>query len=403
MRNPNYLFTKDSIFDVRQRLERQISEEINQFQSDYLLKVSIDGLIEHLIDKYSMNCPILQRDKIEIVEHGETRIQVKDYGQLAERTANFYKFAIPFSGDKGLFDFTPSTSNYNPPSAQVNESELNVYLTNSSNNIEEVKAELEKILSSISLYLTWLRKDVNEWNGYIINTFIPNQVNSRRQKLLQDERIVASLGFPIRKRKNIPETYSAPVRRKKIAISRPTVTSEPFEPEPALEEKEYDFILKTLSNMVTVMERSPKAFSGMEEEDLRNHFLVHLNGIYEGQATGETFNYEGKTDILIRVNGKNIFIAECKFWSGAKGLINTLNQILNYLSWRDTKVAILLFNRNKEFGRTLLRIPKAIEQHPNFKRHLNYHNETGFRFVLHSNIDKNRELIVTLLAFDVPK
>ena len=56
--------------------------------------------------------------------------------------------------------------------------------------------------------------------------------------------------------------------------------------------------------MAQVMERSPSAFSTMDEESLRSHFLVQLNGHYEGQATGETFNYEGKTDILIRSEGK---------------------------------------------------------------------------------------------------
>jgi len=44
-----------------------------------------------------------------------------------------------------------------------------------------------------------------------------------------------------------------------------------------------------------VLERSPKAFAHMEEEHLRDQFLVQLNGHYEGQATGETFNAEGKT------------------------------------------------------------------------------------------------------------
>jgi hypothetical protein len=29
-----------------------------------------------------------------------------------------------------------------------------------------------------------------------------------------------------------------------------------------------------------------------------HHFLVQLNGQYEGQATGETFNFEGKTDMI---------------------------------------------------------------------------------------------------------
>ena len=50
--------------------------------------------------------------------------------------------------------------------------------------------------------------------------------------------------------------------------------------------------------MTHVMERSPSAFATADEETLRQHFLVQLNGHFEGQATGETFNAAGKTDIL---------------------------------------------------------------------------------------------------------
>lgn len=57
------------------------------------------------------------------------------------------------------------------------------------------------------------------------------------------------------------------------------------------------------------MELSPHAFLEMDEEALRSHFLVQLNGVYEGAATGETFNFQGKTDILIRKDGKNVFAA----------------------------------------------------------------------------------------------
>lgn len=46
-------------------------------------------------------------------------------------------------------------------------------------------------------------------------------------------------------------------------------------------------------------------------------------------------NYKAdQTDILIRVEDKNIFIAECKFWAGAKLLCDTIDQLLGYLSWR---------------------------------------------------------------------
>ena len=48
------------------------------------------------------------------------------------------------------------------------------------------------------------------------------------------------------------------------------------------------------------MERNPRVFSTAPEETIRDHYLVQLNGQYEGSATGETFNGHGHTDILVR-------------------------------------------------------------------------------------------------------
>ena len=131
-----------------------------------------------------------------------------------------------------------------------------------------------------------------------------------------------------------PPTYVAPTIRKKPAIARATVADKPFKPEPALDMAEYEHILTVISNVVTVMEKKSIRIPRDEGGGLTGqHFLVQLNGQYEGQATGETFNFDGKTDILIRVEGKNIFIAECKFWNGPESFNKALDQLLNYASW----------------------------------------------------------------------
>ncbi len=183
----------------------------------------------------------------------------------------------------------------------------------------------------------------------------------------------------------------------------PLASTAPYKPEPVLNPDDYEHILSVMTNMVLVMERSPSAFTAMDEEALRSHFLVQLNGHYEGQASGETFNYEGKTDILIRTEGKNIFIAECKYWSGAKNFGETIDQLLGYVSWRDTKTAIIIFSRNKNFSRVIEAIPGAVKAHPNFKRAVDDNGEGRSRYVLTHRDDKNREVILTVLAFDVPR
>ena len=195
----------------------------------------------------------------------------------------------------------------------------------------------------------------------------------------------------------------SPEVRRKIKPSLPPASTEPYEPEPALSDDDYEHILGVIQNMVQVMERSPSAFAAIDEESLRSHFLVQLNGHYEGQATGETFNYEGKTDILIRVNGKNIFIAECKYWGGPKKLTETIDQLLGYSSWRDTKVAVIIFNRRKNFSKVLDTIPETVAAHKCYKRFLGKVSETNFRYVFSNRDDPNREMILSVLSFDVPE
>jgi hypothetical protein len=131
--------------------------------------------------------------------------------------------------------------------------------------------------------------------------------------------------------------------------------------------------------------------------------LVALNSHYGGAVTGETFNYHGKTDILIRSGDRNIFIAECKFSSGPATVAQTIDQLLSYLSWRDSKAAILLFNRNKDFSKVLTEIPKLVTAHPNFQKDEARRGETQFRYSFRHKDDPARIIHLTMMLFDVPR
>ncbi|HCC60511.1 MAG TPA: hypothetical protein DEQ55_00775 [Pseudomonas sp.] len=150
------------------------------------------------------------------------------------------------------------------------------------------------------------------------------------------------------------------------------------------------------------MERSPEAFKSMNEEALRQDFLVQLNGQFEGKATGETFNMSGKTDILLREADRNVFIAECKFWKGPKAFKEAIDQLLRYTTWRDGKTAILIFNRGIDTTTVMNGIDAHVKEHPNFKRAVSWSHESGFRYVLRANDDAGRELFLTVLVFHVP-
>jgi hypothetical protein len=155
--------------------------------------------------------------------------------------------------------------------------------------------------------------------------------------------------------------------------------------------------------MSHVMERSPDSFSHLGEEDLRQHLLVPLNGHYKGEGTAEAFNNIGKTDIPIRVKDKNIFVAECKIWGGQKLLNEAIDQLLGYLTWPDTKTALIIFSKNKDFTAVLSTLWNTVQAHPNFKRGPEVQGETRRRYVFRSKTDEDRELIMTVIAFNIPQ
>jgi hypothetical protein len=406
----DYLFKDAKLFDFLGKLGEQMRAEIDQYGSDYVLKVSLDDLTLYLTDKFKLEPVSLLRDQTHIGESGDTKLDVSnnpryagfDRGQPCFAPATFAVFVVPFTGDARLLRHRPSRFNYNLPRGRIEGQELRFRYTRTGHDPAAMRTEFDRDMQNVSNYIAWGTEDVEQYNRGLPQQ-IRLQLDSRKEKFLKDRGLVEALGFPIKARAGTVTNYTSPVTRKRLPITKPTVPSGTFEPEPVLEMDHYEHILGVISSMVLVMERSPSSFARLDEEGLRTHILVQLNGHYEGQATGETFNAEGKTDILIRTEGRNIFIAECKFWKGAEVFKKTIDQLLGYTAWRDSKSAIIVFNRNKDTSAVVKQIPDLVKAHPNFKREVaGYKNETGFRFIMHHRDDKNRELTLTVMVLDVP-
>jgi len=383
-------YKKGCIRDYLEQRKSALENEVKSMESDYVLNVSEEDLCRYLISEYSLEVPILHENKKYLYNKSEVDIGIS------------VTIAIPFEGDGNLFEYQPSAVTLYYPRGEIRDQEVHLIRVIGGHNAEEARQMYMGDIRIIEEHLNSIKHCINNFNREL-ETFVRQVVSQRKKKLLYDLGLISDLGIPIRRRDDIPRTYAVPNIRRTPKIERPEVKREAFKPEPTLHMEEYENILSIIQNMVMVMERSPRAFVDMKEEDLRQHFLVQLNGHYEGQATGETFNYEGKTDILIRVENKNVFIAECKFWGGEKKLLKAIDQLLEYTSWRDTKTALLLFNRKKDFSAVLGKIPVVIKSHPCYKREIEVREETIFRYLFHQSSDVNRELILTIMAFNVPK
>jgi len=141
-----------------------------------------------------------------------------------------------------------------------------------------------------------------------------------------------------------------------------------------------------------------------------NFFLVMLNAFYESAATGETFNKGGRTDILLKFKNNNILIVECKILGGKKILLDAIDQLFNYTTWYDTKWAIFIFNKEskRNFSTILKKVDLIMKKHNNFKtnytfKNSNLHKETIFGYVFYHPEDTNKDIFLTVIAFNIPK
>lgn len=399
MSDDRQLFWSQDIRNLVEGQKQAAIEEITKYDENRLLNTPTGDLVRYIFEKYSVEVPVLDLER-KNAKSREVTYDISDYGSRLSVTGTCISLTIPFSGEATMFRFRPTSWTTSPPRGQLSYQNLVLEITGRQLTSEAVRNDFDKQIAEVQKYLDWQRATIDQFTTEL-EAQAKNTIEARKQKLLADRELLAGIGFPIAARSDASKTYAAPVTRKRV-YTPPPASSAPYKPEPVLDEANYQAILGIVSTMTSVMERSPSAFATMGEEDLRQHYLMHLNGHFEGAASGETFNFQGKTDILIRVQDRNIFIAECKFWRGEKGFAETIDQILGYLSWRDTKAAVLIFNRNKRFTEILAKIKVAMDGHAHKKRGPLIEGDSRFRYVMSNPADHGREVILTVLAFEVP-
>jgi len=308
--------------------------------------------------------------------------------------------AIPFDGDGRLLKLKLPSTYYHYPKGKVVNNEVHIGYNTLRQDQDTIKKAIENDIKRLENCFRELKDIIEQYNNNL-ETLAKQAIAKRKSKVLADLQLVESLGIPLKKTEEAA-TITIPLVRKKLTVKKPEVTEKSYSPEPTIPPNDYESILNMIKHMSLVIERNPDSFINMKEPDIRNIILVLLNAVYEGTATGETFNGSGKTDILLRHEDQNLFVAECKFWKGKKQLCDAIDQLISYITWRDTKTALIVFNRNKELTKTLVNIQDTIKRHRCFKQELGKTEKTIFHYKFCRDDDKNKEFFLSVLVFEVP-
>ncbi|WP_371806435.1 hypothetical protein [Candidatus Lokiarchaeum ossiferum] len=368
-----------------------LKEEEGYFDSDCLFKdlsekYHIELLNIHWDDQSIGTCR--RYKKKELISSNRRLYQEREFFE--------YQIQIPFEGNPILFETRGSSWSESPITGEIKNHFLILKVIVENQNKTNFERALNRVISKAKDGERDINIRVEHYNNYLI-TKIQNSIKDSNNFLEDTVKIANSLGIPFKKLDNPVEI---PLKSKKIIIKDKIGTNS------SIEDKMYLELLKTLARMSYLMERNPFTFNDAKEELIRDHFLVQLNGNYELDSTGETFNGKGKTDILVKYKGFNIFIAECKLWKGKKySVVDAIEQIMKYVRWNDTKNAILIFNQDVQFSKILAEIEADIESSDYCERKLDLDlNESKiayFPYIFHYKADPSIKMNLTFLLFDL--
>ncbi len=400
-------FTKISLLDFPKIYTRNIVEEINSKGKDYILKVDENEYIEYLITKYKLEPLRILVDTEEVSNPIKLQEQRNDgFGRTFMANTWTFRITYQFEGSADLFSIKPNPHTYSTYDIDVNRQNNTV-----SFQIKIFRQDVAEFNREKASCYEEAFANLNKVNDHVSQSNVSFDESIRVLFLREKNKYKAENEFfeaiNVKVNDNTQSIFSAPTIKKKI-IKQPSVAkNKEINSIPSMSQEMYEDVLKVIYDSGKSMEKKPALYIGKDEEGLRDQFLFVLETRYEGTtATGETFNRGGKADIILKYadDGTNLFIAECKFWHGSSEFLKAISQLFErYLTWRDSKVAIMIFVQNKDFTNVLKTIKSDISNHDYYLKYNGDKGESSFSYEFHLPQDEEKKVQVEIMTFHFDK
>jgi hypothetical protein len=263
---------------------------------------------------------------------------------------------------------------------------------------DQIAQHVEQALNRIRQVILEKNACISNGNG-TLSAAITKTIEDRKKIIAENAERINSL----------TKKLSIPLKKKDVIGARTiSLTQKPIvqrlKPNPklpeeyVLDESRVKDIIEFIDGQAKNYEQTPNAIKNLGEEDLRDLLLANLNSIFQGDATGETFSKNGKTDIYLKIAKGNILICECKIWGGKALYGATIDQLRGYLTWRHNYGIMITFVRIKSFTKVLSEAEQAIKLHPSYLNGFQKRADTHFVSV-HKVDDDDKEVKIHHLFY----
>lgn len=388
--------------------KEKMKARIDSFTNDEIMANDIELLADNLYEEFYIQPVVIHDEDLTKRKVNQTKVRKYVEPYLRRYQGREYidvdgyemTFAFPFEGEADLFKCQASTfsiSGY--PEITI---QRDVITLRYERTIQEMEREcaVESVMKSVERDLESLRSGIGYANDDI--TQFNSTLRAEAAKALAEKKKKVESFYAVAALFEVPVTKTeyaekhVPMKRNISPIAHKYEKQSSY----CISDKDYAEILETIKHTGSTYERTPASYASMHEEDLRNTLLAALNATYKGDATGEAFRNNGKTDICIERENRAAFVAECKMWTGQKEVLSAIKQLDSYLTWRDCKTALIYFVRRKDFLRVLSTAQATLRSIP-FMRRVEVVDENEFRCFVVSQTTPGQLVQVRVMLFNL--
>lgn len=339
-----------------------------------------DEWVDALVRRTRISPPVLSGDgQPEIESLGRSTRDVtgqagisfspSEWGSVLRETVN-YRATLRFDGHVELLLCAPSGGAAYTPTESLSATEGTVgqgfYYVLGNDSPDQFRHELQQWVGQVASGAAKVADEVQRFNADLPNA-VSRIVDEHVATAAAAADFTAGLPFAVTKRDDAPQRVRPPA----ITTIRSEVprTGALPQDQPALG-RYFDEILGVLESAIRALERTPGRYREWDEESLRDALLIPLNSQFQGAGQAEAFNAGGKADLLIRAGDQNLFIAECKIWDGPSRFTDAVDQLLSYSTWRDSRLALIVFVKNRDVAQIADKARSVIENRPEFEHWL---------------------------------
>ena len=388
-----------------------IENEIKNLDNLYIMNVNQEEYVNMLIAKHTVSFEVYYLTERLYLEGKQEKQEYVDewpglYGRSMIRTYTEYHFCLKykFTGDINVLRIRPEcfsfSTLYNPIPIDVIGDELLIRFSSRDIDTKAVQKQIGEIKGNEFGNLD--NQGGAKWHINLFNERLPQEIKKIFERVKaekeREHRVLIELGVV-----NLPSAViEVPVIKKIV-------------PTPSLiEDKKvayhindgiYKDILKHIYSLCKEYERHESIYKGKHEEELRDLIVPSLNSVFIGtNSSAETFNRKGKTDIITKApDDSNVFIAECKVWRGEKLFSDAIDQLLGYVTWRDTRTALILFVKNSGIIDVIEKAKSTITQHFCCVGYKGQTEESSFSYIFHTKSDSQNRIVIELMIFHYPE